>query len=186
MTIEQIDSSKVMILLGCEDMKDFSLEYSTLGFSDPHSRRILSRLLKLACTKTGMSVLNKKMYVEALPHESGCLILLTLTEKSSRRVYKIKKSDKSYCCIFPDVEAMINASVALEKFTLQSGRVYLSDNKYYLIINTMPLSLYLMSTLEEFSDAYVCSKTACARVIESGKEIGDIKEIGAYFLRSEQ
>ena len=186
MTIEQIDSSKVMILLGCKDMKDFSLEYSTLGFSDPHSRRILSRLLKLACTKTGISVNNKKMYVEALPHKSGCLILLTLTDKSSRRVYKIKKSDKSYCCIFSDVEAMINAGIALEKFILPKSKVYLNGGKYYLIINTMPLSLYLMSTLEEFSDAYVCSKTACARVIENGKELGDIKEIGAHFARNKQ
>lgn len=183
MTIEQIDSSKVMILLGCDDMKDFSLEYETLGFSDPHSRRILSRLLKLACNKTGMSVNNKRMYVEALPHKSGCLILLTLTEKNKRRVYKIKKSDKSYCCIFKDVEALIGASIALKKFPLPKGSVFLQDKKYYLIIDTMPLSLYLMSALEEFSDAYVCSKTTCARIAENGKELGDIKEIGSYFKK---
>ena len=181
MTIEQIDSSKVMILLGCDDMKDFSLEYDTLGFSDPHSRRILSRLLRLACNKTGMSVNNKRMYVEALPHKSGCLILLTLTEKTKRRIYKIKKSDKSYCCIFQNAEALITASVALKKFAIPGGKVYFSDDKYYLIIDTMPLSLYLMSELEEFSDAYVCSKTACARIAENGKELGDIKTIGKYF-----
>ncbi len=181
MTIEQIDSSKVMILLGCDDMKDFSLEYDTLGFSDPHSRRILSRLLRLACNKTGMSVSNKRMYVEALPHKSGCLILLTLTEKSKRRIYKIKKSDKSYCCIFQNAEALINASVALKRFVIPSGKVFLLDDKYYLIIDIMPLSLYLMSELEEFSDAYVCSKPACARIAENGKELGDIKSIGKFF-----
>lgn len=181
MTIEQIDSSKVMILLGCDDMKDFSLEYKTLGFKDPHSRRILSRLLKLACNKAGMSVINKRMYVEALPHKSGCLILLTLTEKNSRRVYKIKKSDKSYCCVFNDVEALIKASIALKKFSIPRGSVFLYNEKYYLIINTMPLSLYLMSALEEFSDAYVCSKPACARIEENGKEIGSIKRIGQFF-----
>lgn len=181
MTIEQIDSSKVMILLGCEDMKDFSLEYKTLGFKDPHSRRILSRLLKLACNKTGMSVNNKRMYVEALPHKSGCLILLTLTEKSSRRIYKIKKSDKNYCCIFDSAESLIRASIALKKFAVPKGEVYLDNNKYYLIIDTMPLSLYLMSALEEFSDAYVCSKTACARIKENGREIGDIKKISKFF-----
>ncbi len=181
MTIEQIDSSKVMIILGCDDMKDFSLEYDTLGFSDPHSRRILSRLLKLACTKTGVNVNNKRMYVEALPHKSGCLILLTLTEKNSRRIYRIKKSDKSYCCVFSAAEDLIRASVALKKFIIPSGKVYFCDKKYYLIINTMPLSLYLMSALEEFCDAYVCSKPACARIAENGKEIGEIKKIGQFF-----
>lgn len=181
MTIEQIDSSKVMILLGCEDMKDFSLEYDTLGFTDPHSRRILSRLLKLACTKTGMSVNNKRMYVEALPHKSGCLILLTLTDKRSRRTYKIKKSDKSYCCVFYDVEALIKASVALKKLSGPGGKVYFNDNKYYLIIDNMPLSLYYMSALGEFSRAYVCSKPACARIAENGKDIGSINNIGKHF-----
>ena len=81
MTIEQIDSGKVMILLKNSDMKDFALEYSSLSFSDPHSRRILTRLLSLACSKTGVSAKNKKMFVEALPHKNGCLILLTLKEK---------------------------------------------------------------------------------------------------------
>ncbi|MBQ5348038.1 MAG: adaptor protein MecA [Ruminococcus sp.] len=181
MKIEQIDSSKVMILLGCDDMKDFSLEYETLGFTDPHSRRILSRLLKLACTKTGMSVNNKRMYVEALPHKSGCLILLTLTEKRSRRIYRIKKSDKSCCCVFDDVEALIRASAALKKFQSPDGSVYFTDGKYYLIIDTMPLSLYYMSTLEEYSTAYVCSKPACARIAENGKALGSIKTMGRFF-----
>lgn len=181
MTIEQIDSGKVMIILGCDDMKDFSLEYDTLGFSDPHSRRILSRLLKLACTKTGLSVNNKRMFVEALPHKSGCLILLTLTEKHSRKVYKIKKSDKSCVCIFYDVEALIQASVAIKKFPAANGKIYFCDGKYYLIIETLPLSLNLMSALEEFSDAYVCSKPACARIAENGKDLGNIKILGKYF-----
>lgn len=181
MTIEQIDSSKVMILLGCDDMKDFSLEYDTLGFTDPHSRRILSRLLKLACTKTGMSANNKRMYVEALPHKSGCLILLTLTDRRSRRIYKIKKSDKSYICIFDNAEALIRASVALKNHSSPKGIVYLNNGKYYLIINTMPLSLYIMSALAEYCDAYVCSKTACARIEENGKLIGNIKTIGKHF-----
>lgn len=183
MTIEQIDPERVMILLGSEDMKDFSLEYKTLSFKDAHSRKILSRLLKLACNKTGMSVNNKRMYVEALPHKSGCLILLTLSDKSSRRVYKIKKSDKSYCCVFESAENMIRAAIVLKSFSLPRGDVYFEKNKYYLIINTMPLPLSLMSALEEFSEAYVCSKSACARVAENGKAIGEIKEIGKFFQK---
>ena len=61
MTIEQLDSCRVLIVLKAEDMRDFSLEYNTLSFSDAHARRILSRLLTLACSKTGMDVTNKKI-----------------------------------------------------------------------------------------------------------------------------
>ncbi len=99
MTIEQIDTGKVMIVLGSSDMKDFSLEYKTLSFSDPHSRKILSRLLTLACTKTGLSIENKKMLVEALPHKSGCLILLTLKPKT-RSGFTGSRSPKNACVVF--------------------------------------------------------------------------------------
>ena len=179
MTIEQIDRSKVMIVLGSNDMKDFSLEYNTLSFSDPHSRKILSRLLTLACSKTGMSIDNKKMLVEALPHKSGCLIVLTLKPKTKRRVYRVKKPDKCLCCIFGGVDGLINSAVAL-KGSLPDNRVYFFNNKYYLLIegNT---SLYTLARLEEFSDCYMCSKTAAARVAEAGKELGDIRVMGKYF-----
>ena len=179
MTIEQIDPSKVMIVLGSNDMKDFSLEYSTLSFNDPHSRKILSRLLTLACNKTGMNIENKKMLVEALPHKSGCLILLTLKPKEKRRFYRVKKPPKSLCCIFSDVENLINASLALYGM-LPDNEVYYFDNKYYLIIERH-LALYPLAKLEEFADCYVCSKISAAKVREAGREIGDIRAMAKHF-----
>ena len=179
MTIEQIDPSKVMIVLGSNDMKDFSLEYNTLSFSDPHSRKILSRLLTLACSKTGMSIDNKKMLVEALPHKSGCLILLTLKPKTKRRVYRVKKPSKCLCCIFSDVERLIKASVALRK-SLPENSVFYYNDKYYLLIDKN-VALYPLALLEEFSECYICSKIAAAKVREAGREIGDIAVLAKYF-----
>ncbi|MBR2108572.1 MAG: adaptor protein MecA [Ruminococcus sp.] len=179
MTIEQIDPSKVMIVLGNNDMKDFSLEYNTLSFSDPHSRKILSRLLTLACSKTGMSIDNKKMIVEALPHKSGCLILLTLKPKTKRRAYRIKKADKYLCCIFPDAERLINASVALNG-RLPENSVFYCNDKYYLLIEKN-LALHTLATLEEFSECYMCSKIAIAKVREAGSEIGNMTVMAKYF-----
>lgn len=179
MTIEQIDPSKVMIVLGSNDMKDFSLEYNTLSFSDPHSRKILSRLLTLACSKTGMSIDNKKMLVEALPHKSGCLILLTLKPKTKRRVYRVKKPEKCLCCIFSDVERLISASVALSK-SLPENSVFYYNDKYYLLIDKN-VALYPLALLEEFSECYICSGIAAAKVKEAGREIGDIAVMAKYF-----
>ena len=180
MTIEQIDPSKVMIVLGSNDMKDFSLEYSTLSFKDPHSRKILSRLLTLACSKTGMSTDNKKMLVEALPHKSGCLILLTLKPKAKRRVYRVKKSDKCLCCIFSEVERLISAAVALRN-NLPENSIFFCNDKYYLLTEKS-IALYPLALLEEFSDCYICSKIAAAKVREAGKELGDIKTMAKHFI----
>ena len=179
MTIEQIDSGKVMIVLGSNDMKDFSLEYNTLSFNDPHSRKILSRLLTLACSKTGMSIDNKKMLVEALPHKSGCLILLTLKPKTKRRVYRVKKPNRCLCCIFTDVERLIRASLALCS-KLPENKIYSYRDKYYLLIEDN-IALHALSQLEEFSDCYVCSKIAAAKVREAGREIGDVRLIAKHF-----
>lgn len=188
MTIEQIDPSKVLIVLGSDDMKDFSLEYSTLSFSDPHSRRILSRLLTLACSKTGMSIDNKKMLVEALPHKSGCLILLTLSPKQKRRLYRVKRSDKKLCCVFEDVDALIDASVAIRNTTsLPKNSAYFLDDRYYLLVDSKPVSLYTMAILEEFSECYVCSRVAAARIEENGREIARecaVKTIGSHFCKT--
>lgn len=179
MTIEQIDKGKVMIVLGSNDMKDFSLEYSTLSFNDPHSRKILSRLLTLACSKTGMNIDNKKMLVEALPHKSGCLILLTLKPKNKRRVYRVKKPDKCMCSVFGNVDHLIDAAAALSG-QLPGSRVYLFNDKYYLIIEEN-IALYPLARLEEFSDCYICSKIAAAKVSEAGSEIGDLAVMAKYF-----
>ena len=179
MTIEQIDPSKVMIVLGSNDMKDFSLEYNTLSFNDPHSRKILSRLLTLACSKTGMSIDNKKMLVEALPHKSGCLILLTLKPKATRRVYRVKKPNRCLCCIFTDIERLVRASLAL-CLRLPENRIFYYNDKYYLLIEDN-IALHALAQLEEFSDCYVCSKIAAAKVREAGTEIGDVRIIAKHF-----
>ena len=174
MTIEQIDKAKVMIVLGTNDMKDFSLDYGTLSFKDPHSRRILSRLLSLACSKTGINTENKRMLVEALPHKSGCLILLTL--KSKRRVYRVKKPDKRLCCIFDEVDCLMTAAALCDT----DGGVYLYGDRYYLVTEDN-VPLLSLARLEEFARCYVCSPIAAAKVCEAGKFVGEFKEMGKYF-----
>ena len=173
MTIEQIDSGKVMILLKNSDMKDFALEYSSLSFSDPHSRRILTRLLSLACSKTGVSAKNKKMFVEALPHKNGCLILLTRKEKK-RRVYRIKRSKRMLCCIFDDAEALLSAFSSVSD-RLPDSELWLFDGRYYLLTDSF--SGAETDLLGEFSRCYVCSEISASKILEAGKHLGSTKEI---------
>ena len=188
MTIEQIDTGRVMILLGNDDMKDFSLKYSTLSFKDAHSRKILRRLLTLACSKMGIDTIDKKMFVEALPHKSGCLILLTLMPKTSRRKYRIKKSAKCLCAVFENVDSLLDCCAAASKrFHTAENSAYLFEGSYYLIIDSSPVSLYTLALLNEFAECYICSRIAAARIKEAGKPISEgnaVKNIGRFYLNS--
>ena len=171
MTIEQLGESRVLIVLKSEDMRDFELDYGTLGFSDAHSRRILSRLLTLACTKTGMKTEGRRMLVEALPHRSGCLILLTLTENERKKRYRIKKKPGRICCAFDSADGLLAAAEALGGRVLPPNRLYGMNGRFYLVINGSPVPKKTLAVLAEFCDARICSPTAAAAIEEKGRLI---------------
>ncbi|MGN0487922.1 MAG: adaptor protein MecA [Ruminococcus sp.] len=185
MTIEQIDSSKVLIVLGDKDMRDFALEYGTMSFDDPHSRKILGSILTLACTKTGISTKGKRMLVEALPHPDGCLILLTLEVIRKPRVYKIKRKKRAVCAVFENVEELIKVSAVLKNNkSVPENSLYFYDEKYCLIIESFHIPCSVMRVLREFSVNIFQSKISVARIKENGRLILESKAhclIGQYF-----
>lgn len=185
MTIEQIDGSKVLIILGSKDMQNFSLEYDTLTFQDPHSKKILRRLLSLACTKAELSVQNKKMVVEALPHNSGCLILLTLKPKVKRKIYTIKKLPQDICCTFETTENLFSFARAFSKnIILPKSSLYYYGDNYCVIMEDINHSKSFVFKTREFCDKYISSKIYSAKVKEYGEQIiahNAIKKINEYF-----
>ena len=56
MTIDRIKSNKILITLGNEDMRDFSLDYDTLSLYDSHCLKIIMRILQVACFKTDIEI----------------------------------------------------------------------------------------------------------------------------------
>jgi len=179
MIIEQIDNSKVLIVLGGNDMKDFSLEYEKLSFDDPHSKKILKRLLTLACNKAGLNIADKKILVEAMPQENGCLILLTLVSQTNRKVYKIKKQRKNLCYIFEDTESLISASRAFAKEKRSpENSVYLWENKYAVVLENIIEDHSLFAKFREFSCNTLKGKIHTARVKENGKLLADKNGLG--------
>ena len=167
-------------------MKDFSLEFKTLSFQDPHSEKILKRLLTLACTKTGICTKDKRILVEAVPQEKGCVILLTLLPKVSRKIYKIKKQKKCYCFIFNDAESLISAAKALcYRKAYPENSVYLLEDKYAVVIENAIENKRYFAQLREFSRKTFLGKIHCARIKENGKLLASpngIKTIGINFL----
>lgn len=166
-------------------MEDFSLEYEKLSFEDPHSKKILKRLLTLACNKTGLNITDKKILVEAMPQEKGCLILLTVIPEYHRKIYKIKKQRKNLCYVFEDTEALISASRAFSGNMLQpANSVYLWDGKYAVVLENVVENKALFAKFREFSCQTLKGKIHTARIKENGKLLAGkngLEVINKYF-----
>lgn len=166
-------------------MKDFSLEYEKLSFEDPHSGKILKRLLTLACSKTGLNTTDKKILVEAMPQEKGCLILLTLIPNIHRKIYRIKKERKNLCYVFDDTEGLISAAKAFSVNNIYpENSVYLWDNKYVVVLENIIENKEQLAKFREFSSKTLQGKIQTARVKENGKLLvgkNGMEVINKYF-----
>lgn len=171
MTIEQLDASKVLISLGCEDMKNFELKFENLSFYSEHSKRILLRLLKLACMKAGISAKSKSVLMEALPHRSGCLILVTMMEKKTCKSYKVKSVTPYAYFMFESAEAMLSASGEIygQNLDLHGNSLWLSEDRYYLIFDSPLLKLRAKEILSEYGTQHKAARAELARIKERGR-----------------
>ena len=109
MTIDKLDSSKILISLCRDDISELSLSLSG-GVSDRHTERLLLRIVRFACSKTGIQAQDRPLLIEALEHKNGCLLLVTLTaERKDRAIYRIKKKKDCFLYIFDDPDAFLSA-----------------------------------------------------------------------------
>lgn len=171
MTIEQLDTSKVLISLCNEDMKNFELQFENMSFYSEHSKRILLRILKLACMKAGVSCKSKTVLMEALPHQSGCLILVTMMDGEKRKTYKVKKTEKKPCFAFEGAEEMLTGVEKLYRssFSLHSNSLWMCEGRYYLIFDYPLVQECVRRILMEYAVHTACPQVEIARIKERGK-----------------
>lgn len=190
MTIEQIDETRVLIALCREDMQVLSLEYNTMGFKDPYSRKVLKKLLALAGARTGVTVSNRSVMVEALPYDKGCLLVVTFLPKGEYpKKYRIKseKSRTMYC--FENCENLLAAAqqLYLGGFLLQGSKVFELNGEYFLIAGTGNKGLQkALIILKEYALKETSKKTELAKIEEHGRVIADnnaILRIGSAMCR---
>ncbi len=171
MTIEQLDERKVLISLGSDDMKSFELEFENMSFYSEHSKRVLLRLLQLACMKAGISSRSKSVLMEALPHKSGCLLLVTMLEEKSRKTYKVKRVTSQVCFEFESAEAMLSAAqeLFLSKQKLKNNSLWLSQGRYYLIFDYPWVHRGISEIAGVYGVQCKCTRIQISRIKESGK-----------------
>lgn len=190
MTIEQIDSERILIALCDEDMKSFSLEFESMTLSDPHVRDALKNLLSFASIETGISVKNKKMLIEAIPYKNGCLLLITLKQKRhERKIYRIKGA-RPLIFGFDEAEDLLRCIAELYKIHTRriSSDVYKVEEKYIItIISHGRIPGRYTSILGEFGKRISGGNLTLSKIREYGKVIAQdkaIEIIGASLLRN--
>lgn len=154
MNIEQIDSSRILISLCDKDLENYSVTFENLSLSEAHSRMVLKELMYHASIKTGINLKDKKVLIEALKYEHGCILLLTVSEKSKKRkTYHVKYYNDSYIFTFNNAENFLSCIKALyhiQKDTFSSS-AFLYNQNYYLVIKTAsPLKAKYTNTIHEF------------------------------------
>lgn len=170
MTIEQLSASKVLISLASEDIESFDLDFDKMGLQSDHSRRILLRLLQLACRKTGMSCKSKSVMMEALPHKGGCLLLVTVIPKV-KKTYKIKRIYERLVYEFKDAEQVLSVAEVLSKKNSDTGgnSLWYYADKYYIVL-CYPFSCRsTRARLKEYAREIYATSVFMSRIKEGGR-----------------
>ncbi|MBQ7999957.1 MAG: adaptor protein MecA [Ruminococcus sp.] len=171
MTIEQLDTSKVLISLCSEDMENFQLRFNDMSFCSEHSRKVLLRLMRLACSKTGMELNTGAVLMEALPHQSGCLLLVTLMSESKRKTYKVKRFKEFPCFVFERAEEMLSCAESLgsKDISLHRNSLWLYNGRYYLMFDYPAISDVCRGLICEYAREIKSTAIILSRIRESGK-----------------
>lgn len=153
-------------------MKSFELEFDNMKLSDPHSKKIISRLLRLALNSGNIITDNKTVLCEALKSAEGCMLLVSVCDKNdTRKKYRIKRITKYPCYKFSCLEDMLTAIEKLysTQKMFYNNSAYKYDNFYYLVFDYPVVSQKAGKILTEFSQRLSASKTFVARLNESAK-----------------
>lgn len=174
MKISQLSDTKVLITLGIEDMINFGLDFQKIGLSDPHSKKILSRLCTLACASNSIKTEQKTILLEAIENGDGMMLLLSVKEKeNARKKYRIKRIEEYPCYKFYDAEQLLSCIERLcdSNSVFYNNSAFFYKNRYYLVFDYPVVSKKAKVILSEFSQKVRGTKTFIARLSESGKSL---------------
>lgn len=176
MKISQLSHNKVLISLCDDDMKNFELKFDEMGMCDPHSKKIINRLLTLACSSNNIETDNKTIICEALKSDNGCVLFVSVKEKNyKRKKYRIKRISEYPCYKFSDAETMLTAFEKLYNLDAlyYNNSAYFYAGRYYLVFDYPIVSKKAEQVLLEFATKTKGSKTFIARLNESGKTLSN-------------
>lgn len=171
LTVDKLAENRVLIVLCDKDIEDFALDFEKLSLNELHSRRILLRIMQIACRKTGIETTGKSISIEALSFENEYYILVTVNEKR-RRTYKLKKNEDCVCYLLGESGNFLDTIEKLYRANVYCNRnsAYLYENRYYLIFDYPSIPKKLRKVLSEYGEKSGGNITA-AKIREKGKTL---------------
>lgn len=183
LTIDKLAENRVLIVLCDKDMDDYSLDYNKMNLDDVHSRKILMKLLQLACLQSGIEIKGRSVILEAIAFEKECYLLITVKDKKTK-TYRLKQS--SLCYHLGESGNFLDAVEQLYRQNVCCNRnsAYLYNGEYYLIFDYPAIPKKLRKVLSEYGRKSGGNLTA-ARIRENGRQLcrhNAISQIGKFLV----
>ena len=184
MTIDRLGENRVLIILNNKDMNDFSINFDTLSLNDTHSRKILMRIMQVACFKSGIEIKNRRVVLESVAFEETCYLLVTVERKQSHYRDKSTESKTSVCYKFGSSGNFLDAVEKLYqlKTCCNHNSAYQYNGEYYIIFDYPTIPRSLLRVLSEYGTR-VTKRYFALLVKEHGKaicKVNAILQIGMY------
>lgn len=162
MTVEMIDGGTILVSLGDDDMRRYSLR------PDDPVEDVQTGLKAILCRVgeiCGLDHQGKSYLVEALPSRGGCLLIISVRGVKRRRVYRIKRQKVRELCVFFHADAMLEYWRSAQR---AGYAVYLYEGRYVLLpAASVPDSM--TARLSEYGELFPVSEAVFARIREHGK-----------------
>lgn len=167
LTVNRLSDNRVLIILAQEEMQDFSLDFSRMDLGDSHARRVLTRLTRMACRKSGIATDGQRLNIEALSLGEGCYLLITV---GGARRYRLKQSGARICCTLQTSGDLLNAVAALYR----SGAVCRRSSAYayrggYCLLFAYPSLPHTVGRILSEYGSVTRKPLYCAAVAEHGR-----------------
>lgn len=126
MRIESVPEQGILVTVDREDQKSYGVDYASMSFSDPQTRRFCESLsLLIACRKEELP--DGALTIRALPGEDGTLLLYFSSPKPDAE----EKTLCSRVMEFASVDALLDCR-SVFRDTLACVEVYEMQGTYYL------------------------------------------------------
>ena len=196
MKIEKLNENKIRITLDLKDLAEKDIDFHTFMANPIESQNLFFDVLEQAEREVGFKIKDSKIMLEALAMSDGVFVLtVTRMEGEQAKIgapvrkkvkikRKIKNIDISKCAIFEFMNfddfldfsnSLSTDALATIKKCIGSSRLYLYNEKYYLIVdniaNDQTLIKHFCASVLEFGRLVSNSNTYRSTIVEYGKAI---------------
>lgn len=174
--IDLVDYKTVRVFLSPDDMRELSLEYETMDYSNDKTKRAVKTILHAVNAVLSLDLNSSKLFIEAFPGEEGdksCILYISMLEKykgSARRelstpiVFSLNDIDS--------LSAMSERIFRQYSHLVLKSSLYLMDEKYMLMIYTYSrLDKKLIALASEYAVIYGRGKIADSFIREHAHEL---------------